>query len=227
MGACAWWLAAAGDLLLGAACPGCGAAGWGLCGACAAALRARDEVHWAVHGRPGVAAAEYTGTWRACLVAYKERRVRLLARPLGEALAWAAAGVLTDAGPVRLVPVPSAPATVRERGDDVTWRLARVAAERLRRAGVDAAAERLLVQARQVSDQAGLDAAARARNLAGSLRAADRRGPPVVVVDDITTSGSTLREAVRAAAASGRVVLGAAVVAATRRRTGRDGRLER
>ncbi len=180
-----------------------------------------------MHGRPAVAAADYAGPWRACLVGYKEHRMRLLAGPLGEALAWAAAGVLADDGPVRLVPVPSAPATVRARGDDVTWRLARVAAARLRRAGVDAAAERLLVQARAVSDQAGLDAAARARNLAGSLRAAQRRGPPVVVVDDIATSGSTLREAVRAAEASGRVVLGAAVVAATRRRDGRDGRRER
>nr|NLI50476.1 ComF family protein [Propionibacterium sp.] len=225
VGACASWWSAAGDLLLGAACPGCGAAGWGLCPACAAGLRVRDEVRWPVGGRPGVAAAEYAGTVRGCLVAYKERRVRLLAGPLGEALAWAVAGVLAGSGPVALAPVPSSPATVRERGDDVTWRLARVAAQRLRRAGVAASAERLLVQARAVRDQSGLDAAARERNLAGSLRAVARAGPPVVVVDDIATSGATLREAVRAVGASGRVVLGAAVVAATRRRSGRDGRL--
>lgn len=180
-----------------------------------------------MRGRPGVAATEYAGSVRACLVAYKERRVRLLAAPLGEALAWAAAGVLADAGPVSLVPVPSSPATVRERGDDVTWRLAGVAAGRLRRAGVAASSERLLAQARVVRDQSGLDAAGRERNLTGSLRCAARAGPPVLVVDDIATSGATLREAVRAVEASGRVVLGAAVVAATRRRSGRDGRLAR
>ena len=183
-------------------------------------------MRWSVRGLPGVAAAEYDDVWRTCLVAYKEHRVRLLAAPLGEALAWSVAGVLQAEGAVALVPVPSAPAAVRERGDDVTWRLARAATGRLRRAGVAASAERLLVQARTVRDQAGLDASERERNLAGSLRARPGvgPGPPLVVVDDIATSGATLREAVRAATASGRVVLGAAVVAATRRRSGVDGR---
>lgn len=173
-----------------------------------------------VRGLPVVAAAEYAGVWRACLVAYKERRSWRLSRPLGAALAWASAGLLRDAGPVLLVPVPSSAATVRERGEDVTWRLAREASGLLRRAGVDARAERVLRHARAVGDQSHLDVDARERNLAGSMTA--RGGTtPVIAVDDIVTTGATLREAVRALGASGTPVLGAAVVAATRRRDGR------
>ena len=82
---------------------------------------------------------------------------------------------------------------------------------------------RLLVPAGRVRDQALLDAAARAANLAGSM-SGRRPGPlarrgVVVVVDDVLTTGSTAREAQRALEDSGLVVAGVAVVAATRRLT--------
>lgn len=179
----------------------------------------RRPVVLAADGFAVSAAASYAGLWRDCLVAYKERRAWSLARPLGGALAWASARFVTG-GPVTLVPVPSSPVTVRERGEDVTWLLARTASRFLNRAGVDAHAQRALRQVRVVSDQSGLDAAARVRNLSGSLWAAPGGGD-VIVVDDIATTGATLREAVRALEASGRRVLGAAVVAATVRRDGR------
>lgn len=226
--ACATWRDAAGDLLVGAACPGCGGPGWGPCPACARALRAFDEVRWETAGVPGRAAAEYAGVWRPCLVALKERGATRLARPLGDALAWAAAGLLVDAAaPVALVPVPSARAAVWTRGADHAWLLAAAGAARLRSAGVAASAERGLRQVRAVGDQAGLGADERARNLAGSLAATGAGAAPVVIVDDIVTTGATLREAVRALRASGRPVLGVAVVAATRRRDGRDARAPR
>ena len=224
--ACASWSDAAGDLLLGAACPGCGCPGWGPCPSCAAALKSFAEVRWDAGGVPGRAAAEYAGVWRPCLVALKERRASRLAAALGDALAWAASGLLLDAvAPVALVPVPSARAAVWERGEDHAWLLAARAARSLRSVGVPAGAERGLRQVRAVGDQAGLGAGARARNLAGSMAARAGQGPPVIVVDDIVTTGATLREAVRALTASGRPVLGVAVVAATRRRDGHDGRL--
>jgi len=61
-------------------------------------------------------------------------------------------------------------------------------------------------KARRVADQAGLERAERAANLAGALRVSGRRardleGAHVVLVDDIATSGSTLAEGAVVAAA--------------------------
>lgn len=84
-----------------------------------------------------------------------------------------------------------------------------------------------LRHARRVDDQARLDSAARAANLAGAfaVRAGDAaylRGRPVLLVDDVVTTGATLAEGARAARAVGAHVLGAAVVAATSRRPRQD-----
>jgi predicted amidophosphoribosyltransferase len=75
--------------------------------------------------------------------------------------------------------------------------------------------------ARRTSDQAGLGARARARNLAGAfqLRSAEHlSGHPIVVVDDIVTTGATIGEAVRALTAAGHRPRAAAVVAHRPRR---------
>jgi predicted amidophosphoribosyltransferase len=78
-----------------------------------------------------------------------------------------------------------------------------------------------------VVDQAGLGAAERAANLAGSMhcptellrRLASRRTHGrVVICDDVVTTGATLREAQRALEAVGLEVSAVAAVAATRRR---------
>ena len=130
------------------------------------------------------------------------------ARPLGRALA----GAVAAHGPgVVLVPVPSSPASVRARGHDHARRLTAVAG---RAVGAPTAA--VLVQARDVQDQAGLDTAARSANLTGALRARRRLdGLDVVVVDDVVTTGATLADAARALTAAGARVRGAAVVATT------------
>ncbi|MFI5100726.1 MAG: phosphoribosyltransferase family protein, partial [Actinomycetes bacterium] len=113
----------------------------------------------------------------------------------------------------------SRPAVVRSRGHDPTARIAAAAARRL---GPGVRVARLLRQGRRVADQAGLDAQARARNLACALRVRGRPAGaelPVVVVDDLVTTGASLAEAARALRGHGFVVLGAAVVAATARRS--------
>lgn len=135
-----------------------------------------------------------------------------LAGPLGAALAGAVAVLGADV----LIAVPSSAAARRSRGFDHVTLLARAAAARTGAQVVGG-----LRQQRRVRDQSGLDAAARASNIAGSMafkgRAGQLAGARILVVDDIVTSGATLTEAVRALSAAGICTSGVAVVAATRR----------
>ncbi len=222
------------DLVLPVACGGCAAPGRPLCGACATALGGAPQAVVPSPVPPGFppcwAVAGYAGVVRPMLLAYKERGRADLLRPLGGALAAAVlAGPLAGQGcpgRLKLVPVPSRPAAIRQRGSDTTLRLAAAAAAALRRAGVAAGAAPALRLSRSTLDSAGLGATARARNLAGAMagdqRRARRSNPAgmdvgLVVVDDLVTTGATLAEAVRALSAAGHPPLGAAVVAATAR----------
>lgn len=238
------------DLVLGSSCAVCGRAGRALCGACELSLPRAARTSWptpcpAGLARP-VAVGEYDGALKALVIAHKEHRVFALARPLGDLLACAVAALAAPAvsgtagrvgrapAPDRgwlLVPVPSRRAVVRRRGHDPMLRVARRAAARLRADGAAARVGQLLVPVRSARDQAGLGAADRAVNLAGSMRSrvgrgADASTPPrpgplperLVVVDDVLTTGATAREAQRALEEAGAVVTGIAVVAATRRR---------
>ncbi|MGY1641330.1 ComF family protein [Geodermatophilus sp. SYSU D00703] len=233
-------LSALADLLLPRTCAGCELPGAVLCRRCAAPLAVP---HLAQPRRfpagfpPTVAAGAYTGPVRPAVNAFKERGRAELARPLGAALAMAVAGVLaglpTAPAAVRLVPVPSSRAALRTRGRDHVRELTGRAVAELRTAGLPAAEARLLRRAGRARDSAGLSAAQRRANLAGTF--ALRAGvPPVpagtvlVVVDDVVTSGATLTEAAAvlgpAVPPDGPPVL-AAVVAATPRRAsaGRTG----
>jgi predicted amidophosphoribosyltransferase len=168
------------------------------------------------------------------ILGHKEHRLLGLARPLGDLLATAVAAALDDllpGGPsagVVLVPVPSRPSTVRQRGHEPTRALAVIAAARLTALGHPASCVAMLRTRPGLSDQAGLDAGARALNLAGAfrthapaLRRLAARGRPVhvVVCDDVLTTGATAAEAQRALRAVGLVPLAVVAVAATRRRT--------
>ncbi len=221
-------VAALADLVLGLRCAGCGRHPGLLCSGCAAALGAGPVAVRPTPCPPGlprtVGVAAYADPVRAVLLAHKEGGRLALAGPLGRALARAVAG-LPPGGPLALVPVPAAAATTRARGHDPVRRMARVAARRLRAAGVPATVVPALRQRRRVADQAGLGSAARVANLAGALavrRAGRRRlvGRAVVLVDDVVTTGATLVEAARALRAVGLEPVGAAVVGATVRRSG-------
>ena len=220
------------DLVLPRTCAGCSAPGGPLCDGCRWLLT--GTVLGVVRptpsppGLPLVAAATtYAGAVRRLLVAHKEQGRTALAGPLGlaqagavRAVTAAGAGRSVRAGPLVLCPAPSAASVIRARGHDHALRLARAAASALTAAGQPATARPLLVAARRVADQSGLNAAARAANLSGALqaRSVEPGQGPVVVVDDVVTTGVTLAEASRALRAAGHDVLGAAVVAATARR---------
>jgi predicted amidophosphoribosyltransferase len=220
------------DVVLGGSCLGCGAAGRMLCDRCAEALPRLGREMRPTPCPPGlartVACTAYDGLAKAMVIGLKERRQLALADPLGDLLARSVR-VLADPGPpVLLVPVPSRPTSVRARGLDSTRTITARAARRLRAEGYDVAVAPLLRTRPGLRDQAGLSAAARAANLAGSLtcpsprlrRVARRRtGAVVVVCDDVLTTGATAREAQRALAQVGVEVAGIATVAATVRRS--------
>lgn len=159
-------------------------------------------------GLPPVhAAVPYRDQIRAMLLAHKERGALGLVRPLGGALAGAVRAGLADApgaGPVVLVPVPSAPRAVRARGHDPTRRIAYAAAAELRRTGLAVRVLAVLRQRRAVADQAGLDARQRLANVTGALEVMAGGGGllaevgRIVLVDDLMTTGASLAEAARA-----------------------------
>ncbi|WP_018348065.1 ComF family protein [Longispora albida] len=214
------------DLVLPSACPGCGGPGQ-LCHSCHAQLAvpptraAPDPVPDGLP--PCLAIGEYTGVLRDLVLAYKERGRRGLARPLGAALAPAAAW-LAQGGPVLLTPVPSTRAAIRSRWMDHTALLARSAAATLRSAGYEAGVSRLL-RALPRPDSAGLSATERATAAAAAYQL--RAGPgtarppgPVVLLDDVLTTGSTLAAVAHRLRSVDIEICGAIVLAATRRRRG-------
>lgn len=202
-------------MVLPVSCGGCGRPRVELCEECRAELyggapRRVRPVPEPV-GLPVVhAAAAYENAVRAALLAHKERGELGLAGALGKALAGAVragTGHRGVAGPLLLVPVPSARRAVAARGHDPTRRIALAAAGELRRGGTRAQVVAVLRQRRAVADQAGLGARQRQMNLAGALEvvaggerllAAGR----VVLVDDLLTTGASLAEAARAVAAA-------------------------
>jgi predicted amidophosphoribosyltransferase len=225
------------DLVLPRVCAGCGVPGGALCRRCGALLAVP---HVAAPRRfppgfpPTVAAGRYAGAVRPAVVAFKERGRAELARPLGTALALAVAAVLrgadvrpTTATPVLLVPVPSSAAALRTRGRDHVRELVARATTELAAAGVAVEEARLLRRTGRVRDSAGLSAAERRANLAGTFRlaAVPPAGAAVVLVDDVVTSGATLTVAARVLASglpAGAPPVLAAVVAATPRAASRS-----
>jgi predicted amidophosphoribosyltransferase len=222
------WLAAVGDLLLGARCHGCGQPWWGICPGCRLQLAGRPPFFTTPVPCPDgfpvtVTSSAYDPILRRVINAHKERQALMLTSFLAERLALSVHVLLASepyavgASRIVLVPIPSAAKAVRRRGFDATASMARLAARRLR-VRYPVTVRSSLTQARRVADQAGLHAAARQENLAGAYRL---RRPittsAAVLVDDLVTTGSSLTEAARVLRAARVPVLGAATVAATAR----------
>ena len=217
-------LVPAADLLLGACCAGCGGPAMTLCRSCGAEM-APHPVPGTPSRRlpvPSVAGGVNAGVLRRVVVAWKEQGVTALTGVLDHHLAAAVVPFTTPGRSVVLVPVPTSRRSRRARGCDLVDDLARAAARRLRRTGVDIRVRQELACVQETRDQSGLGADARWQNLEGAFGA---RGRPrtddadVVVVDDILTTGATVSEALRALAAAGRRPVGVAVVATTPRRS--------
>lgn len=191
---------------MGAACPGCATPGWGLCQQCCLALSGPPEAIDRGLQVPLIAACQYRPILEHVIPRYKDDGALHLAGPLGDLLARAIASLAPPANAV-LIPVPSRPSAVRQRGFDHARRLAARASHCTRLSWAP-----LLTRRHSGADQHGLGRMERRANLEGSMRAA--QSPlPAVVLDDVATTGASLREAVRALTAAGVAVVGAAVIA--------------
>ncbi len=133
----------------------------------------------------------FQGPVRRTIIDWKEE-ARRAARLRVEA--WLAAGLqplLARWPQALIVPVPSSPASERQRGGRLLTEAVLAVLPR----------EQVCEQLRAVrprADQAGLGRVQRERNLQGAMRWDGPRHGPLIVVDDIVTSGATMREALRA-----------------------------
>ncbi|GIE79370.1 hypothetical protein Aph02nite_53200 [Actinoplanes philippinensis] len=233
-------LAELADLVLPAACAGCGAErvrlSYGACADCVTALESLRP-RAAVPSPPPagfpdcVAVGAYSGPLRGALLAYKEKGRHRLARPLGMLLAGAVSALAPRDRQVTLVPVPSTAAARRERYGDHMARLADHAARRLRAAGYRVNVVQPL-RALPRPDSTSLEASERATVAVNSLRMMPRMSNPLrdgrsrgtlVVADDIVTTGATLAAVTRRLEEADMQVTGAAVLAATELRKIRPG----
>ncbi|WP_330249984.1 ComF family protein [Nocardia sp. NBC_00565] len=192
------------DLILPAACAGCGTAGVGWCAECAATV-AGPPVRVRPRTDPGVPCwtlGPYAGPARRAVLAAKERGRRDLGEPLGLALAHGLGRLRDGERPLVLVPAPSRRAAARRRGGDPVSRMAHAAAGWL----PDCRVVPMLRVWWGVRDSVGLTTNERQHNIRGRVVA--RPGPgagprisantEVVLVDDVLTTGATARESVRA-----------------------------
>jgi ComF family protein len=191
------------DLLAPPCCPGCGLS-WerprdvanGFCPACSPLLELPPA--WLRPPARAAAALVYQGPLADAVRRFKYGSMSSLAAELSELLVTAAQPY---AGRVdAVVPMPLHPSKLRARGWNPSTLLARPVARAL---GVPMRAG-WLSRRRATSDQAGLNAAARQRNVFGAF-VARPTGPVarVLLIDDVRTTGATLAEAARALSEAG------------------------
>lgn len=233
------------DLVVGGSCVGCRRPGRLVCDECRAGLPDIAQPSPPKPAPPGLvpvfAAGPYDGVLKELVIGLKERQLLGLRTPLAGLLALSVLeAMLSTSAPGKvalgkvapglaiLVPVPSRPSSVRERGLDSTSAITRGAAAILRRHGLGVRHHRLLRTRPGVADQAGLDSRQRLANLDGSItcpasgiRTLARKTPRArfIVCDDVITTGATAREAQRALESAGLEVMAIATVAATQRRS--------
>ena len=187
-------------------CPHCAIEGpTGLiCGTCLAAPRAFDRT---------VAAFRYAYPLDRLLQSFKFNENLALVNLFAEALF--AAVQEKQSAPDLIVPLPLARKRLAERGFNQSALLAERVARRM---GVPYIAQGLL-KIRDTPPQAGLDRAARLKNVRGAFACEQSlEGKHVAIVDDVMTTGATLSEAARSLKSSGAATVSTWVVA----RAGRE-----
>lgn len=138
------------------------------------------------HGR---AYGVYQGYLRSCIHSLKYSGDLLVARGLGQLMAWLVAVDPGFSGVQVIVPVPLHPKRQRERGYNQAFELAKAVGGALGLPVVQA-----VVKTRQTPPQSSLSWRERLQNARGAFEAVilDRvRGKTALVVDDVYTTGAT------------------------------------
>ncbi|MCL2786929.1 MAG: ComF family protein [Micrococcales bacterium] len=226
------WASDLADFVMPLHCAGCAARGQALCPTCAALFRApvwRAEAGAArlcpADGGPPLpvwSVAQYTGSVREAITAWKRAGRAELTRPFAEAMARIGQHLAPLAAPwspdLALVPIPSRATSRLKRGGLLTLDLASGLAQGMDDAGVPTPVRQLLARAPGSRDQVGLGSRARATNRVDSTTIRRGGGPlpaAVILTDDIVTTGASLLDAERVLTRAGVLVLGAAILAAT------------
>lgn len=225
-------MTAAADLLLGAACPNCGAPGWGACQTCVAKLELRPRI--ATRMVPEEfslrklkfetwVGMEYAPPVDRFIVAYKDRAMKSLGNVLAGCLAvvvdeaiqqiesegWVGSLGMVELLPEPvLVPMPSSKKALRERGFD---QLGLLSTHTSRLCGLKS--ESLLTRIRSPADQLKSSKQGRWFSQAGSMTAKAGHSR-VILLDDVLTTGATIHEGTRALEKAGHHVLARACIAA-------------
>jgi ComF family protein len=167
---------------------------------------------------PIMAAAPYEGPARNILLAAKERSQVALIPMIAQAASVAISSLLIGCKPsqsLALVPIPSMPKNLRNRGYNLVAQMTDLIASDLEMRFDDVRVIPILRHTRRVDDQSRLTAKQRARNLHGAFAVVHAYVPAlenrqVIIVDDLVTTGSTLIEARRSLLVAGAQLRGAA-----------------
>jgi predicted amidophosphoribosyltransferase len=155
---------------------------------------------------PVFALGRYAGARRRAIIGVKDRGRADLLTPLSRSLAlglhrlllWGLLDV-----PFTIVPAPTRGWSARRRGGDPVTRIVTLATT----GHPDITVVRALRLTPWARDSAGLNSAARERNIAGRVKLTRRHRLPasgeLLLVDDIVTTGATARESVRVLQAAG------------------------
>jgi ComF family protein len=202
-------LSALSELLAPSFCVGCGLGGKsGLCESCLPRPSGAQERR--LEGVRVFAATPYRGVVVQALHELKYRQRTELAVPLARGLLGP---LLTGLGEIPgcvLVPVPSHPVRLAERG----YNPAGLLATALGRQSALPVRHRLLRRTKAGEQQAGLGPLARQLNVKDAFAVANQAARTrVIVVDDVVTTGATLRACLLALAAARFEVLAALALA--------------
>lgn len=138
-------------------------------------------------------AGEYSDWLRDSIICYKNgeaKYTQLLSQLLRKTL-----DRHFKSNDLTLIPVPSSPQKIRERGYDTVANLCVNAIQESESFKMDASN---LFLRREVVDQVGLTAMQRRENLSGAFGVRRGVNGTVVIVDDVITTGATLNSAARA-----------------------------